>query len=183
MLKNLLLFLFAFFFLDSLLVFSQENKPKPGPVFQEMGAVFDVPNADFIPDSSLMLKAIFDIDRQQKDASQPNPLINSLHRYYNMHARAGVAPQNIQLAFVLHGGSTKDALSDEAYQERYGTSNPNRDLIKALAKRGVKMFICGQSAAYAGYQKNELMPEIQLALSAMSVLTVYQMDGYAMIKF
>ena len=162
---------------------SQSKKPIYGPVFDKIGATYNIENADFIPDSTSVLKAIFDIDYMPKDSSTSNSLISSLHRYLNMHVKNGVKESNISLAFVLHGASTKDALTNEVYEKKYGVKNPNIDLIKSLSKHGVDMYICGQSAAYSGISKSDIMPEIKLALSAMSVLTVYQSDGYSLIKF
>jgi len=155
----------------------------PGPVFKSLGAVYAVPEADFVPDSTQVLMAIFDIERLQNDPTELNPLINSLARYINMHVQRGIPLKNIYLAFVLHGASGKDALSDEAYKKRYGVNNPNSAHIKALAEKGVHMYICGQSATYAGYKKSELTPEVKMALSAMTVLTVYQANGYSLIRF
>ena len=160
---------------------AQQNST--GPVFESIGAVYDVPEADFVPDSTQVLKAIFDIERWQDDPTEVNPLINSLARYINMHVQKGIPLKNIHLSFVLHGVSGKDALSDEAYKKRYGVNNPNSAHIKALAEKEVHMFICGQSATYAGYKKSELMPEIKMALSAMTVLTIYQANGYSLIRF
>ena len=159
------------------------QESSPGLVFKSLGAVYDVPEADFIPDSTQVLMAIFDIERLQEDPAEVNPLINSLARYINMHVQKGIPLKNIHLAFVLHGSSGKDALSNEAYKKRFGVNNPNTAHIKALADKGVHMFICGQSATYAGYKKNELLPEVKMALSAMTVLTVYQANGYSLIRF
>ena len=61
--------------------------------------------------------------------------------------------------------------------------NPNRDLIKTLSNIGVDVFLCGQSMSSMGYSKEDLLPEVKVALSAMTVLTVYQMNNYALIKF
>jgi len=164
--------------------FAQDtDKAYPGPVFYDMGPVYDVNDADFVPDKNQILKAIFDIERLQEDPSVPNPLITSLNRYFNMHVRKGIPEKNIHLAFVVHGSSSKDILSHEAYHKRYGVDNPNLSFIKALNEKGVDMFICGQSANYAGISKNEITSEVKLALSAMSVLTTFQMDGYSMIRF
>jgi intracellular sulfur oxidation DsrE/DsrF family protein len=160
---------------------AQENSS--GPVFNSLGSVYEVPEADFVPDSTQVLKAIFDIERLQDDPGEVNPLINSLARYINMHVQRGIPLKNIHLSFVLHGVSGKDALSNEAYKKRYGVNNPNSAHIKALAEKGVHMFICGQSATYAGYKKSELIPEVKMALSAMTVLTVYQANGYSLIRF
>ena len=173
--------LFALLLMD--ICHAQVSESSFGPVFKSMGPVYDVDDADFIPDSDQVLKTIFDIERLQKDPMEVNPLISSLHRFVNMHVRKGIPLENIHLAFVLHGASSKDALSNEAYHKRYGVDNPNIEYIKALEEIGVHMYICGQSASYAGYEKDNLLPEVKMALSAMTVLTTYQMDGYAMIRF
>ena len=160
---------------------AQENGP--GPVFNSLGSVYEVPEADFVPDSTQVLKAIFDIERLQEDPTEVNPLINSLARYINMHVQRGIPLENIHLAFVVHGVSGKDVLTNEAYNKRYGVDNPNTAHIKALAEKGVHMFICGQSATWTGYEKSEIMPEVKMALSAMTVLTVYQANDYSLIRF
>lgn len=162
---------------------AQTPKMSYGPVFDNLGPTFEVRSADFQLDSTTILRAIFDIDYKSDDSLATNRLISSLHRYLNMHVKSGVKEENISLAFVLHGASAQDALSDEAYMKRYGVVNPNTNLIKTLAAHGVDMYLCGQSAFFRGFAESELLPEIKLALSAMTVLTVYQARGYSMIKF
>ena len=178
----LLLFL-TLLFIQTTVSFGQKNEPTTGPVFNDVGAVFSIDDLDFLPDESQELKAIFDIDRKQTDPNASNPIISSLHRYYNMHVRYGVPKDKIHLALVLHGSSTKDALSPAVYKEKFKTDNPNKDLINTLSEIGVDVYICGQSMSYMGYSKKDLLPEVKVALSAMTVLTVYQMDNYALIKF
>ena len=163
--------------------FAQTAQHEYGPVFDDIGPTFKIENLDFVPDSTAQLKAIFDIDYMPKDSMASNSLISSLHRFLNMHVKSGIPESNISLAFVLHGASTKDAMTDEAYQKKYGVKNPNTYLIETLAERGVDMYICGQSASYAWISKSDLLPDIKLALSAMTVLTIYQSKGYSLIKF
>jgi len=202
------IFYLALLLLQTSLTFGQKNEPTTGPVFNDVGAVFSIADLDFLPDTSKDLKAIFDIDRKQKDPSTSNPIISSLHRYYNMHVRYGVPKDKIHLALVLHGSSTKDALSPTVYKEKYNTDNPNRNLIKTLSEIGVDVYLCGhntdnpnrnliktlseisvdvylcgQSMSSMGYSKEDLLPEVKVALSAMTVLTAYQMNNYALIKF
>jgi intracellular sulfur oxidation DsrE/DsrF family protein len=177
------LLILLLFFIQVNLSFGQTNEPTTGPVFDNIGPVFSIENLDLLPDPAQDLKAVFDIDSKQTDASKINYIIASLHRYYNMHVRYGVPKEKIHLALVLHGGSTKDALSSEVYNEKYKVDNPNEKLIKSLSEIGVDIFICGQSMSYSGYAKADLLPEVKVALSAMSVLTVYQMNNYSLIKF
>ena len=181
--RSILLFILVLLLIQTTLSFGQRNKPTTGPVFNDVGAVFSIDSLDFLPDTSKDLKAIFDIDRKQKDPSASNPIISSLHRYYNMHVRYGIPEDKIHLALVLHGSSTKDALSPTVYKEKYNTENPNKDLIKTLSEIGVDVYLCGQSMSSMGYSKKDLLPEVKVALSAMTVLTAYQMNNYAMIKF
>ena len=166
--KNLLkshqLYFLAVFLLMVAPSFGQENKSTTGPVFDDFGPVYSIDNADFPLDPAQQFKAIFDVDRKQVDPSQPNSIISSLHRYYNMHVRAGVPLENIHLAFVVHGGSTKDVLSSAAYKEKYKVENPNKRLIETLADMGVGIYICGQSMSSRGYTKGDLLPEVKVGL-------------------
>ncbi len=179
----------SFLFLSLLLLtttsscLAQDNGPTTGPVFEDIGAVYSIDKLDYLPDTTQNLKAIFDVERKYEDPNAMNSVLSSLHRYYNMHVRYGFTQDKIQLVVVLHGGSTKDALSSSAYKGQFNTDNPNQHLIKTLSGIGVKVYLCGQSMSYRGYTKADLLPEVQVALSAMSVLTAYQMNGYALIKF
>jgi intracellular sulfur oxidation DsrE/DsrF family protein len=177
-----LLFL-AFFLIQVTSSFGQNNEPTTGSVFNNIGAVFSLENLDFQINSSQHLKAIFDIDSKQTDPAKHNSIISSLHSYYIMHVRYGVPKDNIHLALVLYGSSTKDALLSSVYSENFNVDNPNIDLIKSLSDNGVEVFICGQSMSYKGYSKADLLPQVKVALSAMTVLTIYQMNNYALIKF
>ena len=177
------LVIWAFFLMQAVSSYGQEIKPTPGPVFNDFGAVYTFEGLDFLPDTTQHLKAIFDIDDKQTDPVKTNGIISSLHRYYNMHVRSGIPQKNIHLALVLHGNSTKDALLSPVYKEKFGVDNPNAELIKSLAKMGVGVYICGQSMLGRGYKKENFLPEVKVALSAMTVLTVYQMNNYALIKF
>ena len=181
--KLLFALLLGLSLLQGTVSFGQKPEPTTGPVFDEIGAVYSIDRLDYIPDTSQQLMAIFDVDRKQTDLSKSNPIISSLNRYYNMHVRYGVRKENIHLVAVLHGSSTKDALSNSAYKKKYDVENPNTALINSLSDMGVEVYLCGQSMSYSGYSKEDLLPEVKVALSAMTILTVYQMDNYALIKF
>jgi len=109
--------------------------------------------------------------------------LETVARYLNMHARAGLDPDRLDVAVVLHGKATKAALSGEAFQERYGRSNPDADIIGRLAAVGVRFSVCGQSAAAYGFRPGELSPEVTLSLSALTALVSLQSEGYALIPW
>ncbi|MEE4299875.1 MAG: DsrE family protein [Pseudomonadales bacterium] len=148
-----------------------------GPVFEAWGAVHDEVDPDYMPPVD-EYRVLFDVWVGPEDATQPNPRLETLARFMNMHARAGVEAEAMQLALVIHGSAGRAALTDEAYRKRFGTANPDRPLLDALAARGVRMMICGQSAAYRGYGKEEMIAPVDLALSAYSAIYGLQSEGY-----
>jgi intracellular sulfur oxidation DsrE/DsrF family protein len=156
--------------------------PRAGPVVEDFGAVFDVPAIDWeTPD--VEYRAVFDVRDPAESEDARNRGIETVARYLNMHARAGVPREKLHAALVLHGGAAKGALSDEAYRERYGTANPDRELIEALVEAGAEVILCGQSAMSRGFPATDLAPGVRVALSAMTALVAYQQQGYGLIAF
>jgi intracellular sulfur oxidation DsrE/DsrF family protein len=156
--------------------------PRPGPVLEEFGAVFELPEIDWeTPD--VEYRAVFDVRDPAESADERNRSIETVARYLNMHARAGVPREKLRAVLVLHGGAAKGALTDDAYRERYGMANPDRELIRALIEAGAEVILCGQSAMSRGFPAADLAPGVRLALSAMTALVAYQQQGYALIAF
>ena len=156
--------------------------PGAGPVVEDFGAVYEVSGMDWeAPD--VEYRAVFDVRDPAEAPGARNRNIETVARYLNMHARAGVPPERLHAVVVLHGGAAKGALSDEAYRERYGAANPDYGLIRALIDAGAEVILCGQSAMSRGFPAADLAPGVRLALSAMTALVAYQQRGYALIAF
>jgi len=156
--------------------------PTPGPVFETYGPVFDVPDPALAPDPSAVQKVVFDVPESPDDKSAVNPGIVSLARFFNLYARAGVPVKNLQLALVVHGAATKDVIDHPGYRKRYGTDNPNLDLMAALAAKGVRVYVCGQAMAARGVARDELAPGVGVALSATAALLQLQSEGYRVVR-
>ncbi|MEM7658576.1 MAG: DsrE family protein [Bacteroidota bacterium] len=171
------------FLLASPAVLAQTPPKVAGPVIAEYGAVFDIPSPDFPTDPGLTYQVVFDIAASPDEPDALNPAFNTVARFLNMHARAGVPLKQLKAVVVVHGRASKDVLLPEKYEELYGTENPNFALIQQLSEAGVELYFCGQSMYGRGLQRPWLSPDIQLALSAMTVLTTYQEKGYHLIRF
>ena len=177
--KKLLLLLI---FLISTLTFSQ--KPLQGKVISDYGKTFPVESPDFKTDTTSTLKVVFDVDRSF-DEAEPNKLIETAARYLNMHENAGVDPDNMNIALVLHGKAVQDALKDKYYTNRFPdvSENPILPLIEALVEQGAEVITCGQSATYYKVNRNNTDENSKFALSAMTALVQLQNDNYRLIKF
>jgi len=174
--------LFLFFILLTAISNSQELES--GNVIPNFGKTFKVESPEFKTDTTSVLKVVFDVDRNFKP-SEPNALMETAARFLNMHEKAGVAPQNMKVALVLHGKAVNDVLKDKFYTKINSeeSQNPNLPLIDALSKQGVEIILCGQSAAYHKVSKEKTSEHVKFALSAMTALVQLQNDGYQLIKF
>ena len=170
-----------FLFLLPLIISAQ--KKSTGPIIKDFGKVWTIENPDFKVDSTKTYKAVFDIMNSPESHEAVNASIETAARFLNMHAQSGVPAENLKVAVVVHNKASKDVISDEAYQKKYGTKNPNSELIKALQDAGGQIIFCGQSSVSRGFPKEDLIEGVQLSLSAMTALIQLQDENYRLIKF
>jgi len=156
-------------------------EPSFGPVIEGYGPTYPINDRDVPLMDGDVYKAVFDA-AQNPDEKSLNTGLESVARYLNMHARNGVAVENMSIAVVAHGPALKTLLADAAYRNRYGIDNPNAELLEKLAAAGVSFYVCGQSMTFGGFDNDELIEAAQIALSAMTMLTVLQSDGYALLR-
>lgn len=163
------------------LIFAQETAS--GPIIKVFGKVYQINSPDFEVDTDMHYKVVFDIESSPKDLNELNSSINTPARFLNMQAQSGVPIENMHLALVIHGDAYKDILRDSAYTERFQMNNPNHDLIQALLTSGVEIILCGQTARHRKVSKEDMLPGVQMALSAMNALVQLQRNEYQLIKF
>jgi len=157
---------------------AQAARATAGPVISPFGAVFDVPFIEVPTDTSMNYRVVFDVLETSENPGEVNRYINSVARFMNMQVRAGVPLENLQLAIVLHGGAVRDAMKPDAFREAYGAENQNADLLRLLGEAGVQVYMCGQSAMSRGLHNDILVDEVQVGLSAMTVMAMLKADGY-----
>ena len=143
-----------------------------GPVFTDYGPVADV-DVTMLISPNTAIKHSFDVSTPAP-SGEPNRTLQSAARFINMHARAGIPVGNIQVAVVVHGKAVK-----EMADEQSGSAG----IIAALTKKGVRIIVCGQSAANYDVATDDLLPGIEMALSAMTAHAVLQRQGYTVNPF
>ncbi len=150
-----------------------------GPLIEAYGAVAVIDNQMSIPDGTVFQVA-FDISTPA-EVGELNRQLVSAARFLNMHTAAGIAPENLQLAIVIHGGAVRDVSSDSHFTP--GVEPANADLVTTLIAHGVEIYVCGQSAAYHDVGTEDLLPGVTMALSAMTAHALLQQDGYTLNPF
>jgi len=157
--------------------------PVTGPAVEGYGPVYPVADDAFNLASDRHYKVSKDLSSSDEDNSKLNRGLESVARFLNMQARSGTPMNQLDMAVIVHGRAAKDLLTDEAYQSRFGVSNPNTELLAGLEKAGVAIYLCGQTAAYRGFDDKELNASVTMALSAMTAHVQLQTEGYTLIPF
>ena len=145
-----------------------------GPVIDGYGPNYFVDERDVPLPEGFVYKTVFDIG-QDPEPDEVNRYLVTVARFLNMHARNGVLPDDMNLAIVVHGAATRNLVKAD--------NNPNLQLLGKLQEAGVHVYLCGQSMVHSGIRKDELASGVQVGLSAMTLLTILQADGYALIPW
>jgi len=153
------------------------------PIVKGHGGVYKIQEATAFPDPRLHYKIIVDIKEGASGNKAVNGALNNLARLANLHGLGGVTPEHLDIVAVVHGEATVALLSDVSYENRFGVLNPNTDLINSLLEAGIKIFVCGQSLNARKYDARELTTGVQISISAVTMLTTYQLNGYALISY
>ena len=153
-----------------------------GTIIKDYGKVATIDTDTPLP-KRLKLKVSFDATEGAKPG-EVNRKLDSLARFINMHAEAGVPVKRINTALVVHSSAAHDLTNNTWYGPRKdGAQNANAPLVKALVDAGVKFYVCGQSAAYHDIDKTDLLPGVDMSLSAMTAHALLQQDGYTLNPF
>jgi len=169
-------------FLGSTCLLISQNSPIQGEVIEDYGKFYKVENPDVKTETNAEFKVIFDITKTSEDKSVPNKYIATAARFLNMHANEGMEKNQLKVAMTIHGGAWQDVLNNETYNKKYGVNNPNFELINQLTEAGVEIIICGQTAGVRGITHDNANPNVKFALSAMTALLQYQINGYTFLK-
>jgi intracellular sulfur oxidation DsrE/DsrF family protein len=157
---------------------------KPGPVLSDHGAHAPVPGVDRLPADSRFAIA-YDVSTPAPEGGV-NRGFDAAARFLNMHVAHGVPQENIRLVVVVHGKAALELLSNEAHAanplSRQG-DNPSAKLVEALLAEDVRFILCGQSAAAYGIKPEDLIPGVEMALSAMTAHALLQKDGFTVNPF
>lgn len=154
----------------------------PGPVFPDIAPIATIESDMVIPPGAVF-KVTYDVTAQA-EAGTRNRNFETAARFLNGHVEAGVPAANISIAYVVHGKAIIDLLKPADYARRAGgKANASATAIAAMQARNVTFYVCGQSAASQGIAKAELLPGVQMAISASSAHALLGMQGYTLIPF
>ncbi len=152
------------------------------PIIDGYGEVKYFEKAAIQPNPSLEYKLLFDIKDQTKK-NGVNKGLWVIARTLNMLSLGEVQRNNIKIVASIHGDASFLTLKDKAYQNKFGKSNPNLEIIDKLIANGVELYVCSQATAARNIDQNSINLKIKRALSGLSVLATYQLRDYILMPY
>lgn len=133
-------------------------------------------------DKDLNYKIAIDITDGVTDSTQVMGPLREVARTYNLNIANKVPKRKLKMVVVLHGSAINGLLNEEAYQEKYGTPNPNLAVIESMKKEGIEFYVCAQVLAFRRVSEESIVKDVELSLSAKTALTTLDQMGYSYMK-
>ncbi len=156
---------------------------KVNPVIKNFGTVSEIPFATEKPDPKIDYKVLVEVNTENAKPEAIHEFFEKVAAVVNLHALGGVPADKLHVVMVIHGPAAQYIVNNDAYQKKFNVNNPNLPLFTALKEAGVKVYVCGQSVIKRGIDPKTISPDVDVALSAITTLTTYQLKGYSLLKF
>jgi intracellular sulfur oxidation DsrE/DsrF family protein len=150
------------------------------PALTGVGQMHPLPKAAYQPQQAVTYKVVFALTKAGDKPGEASPSLERVARTVNLYASAGVPLDHMKFVAVLYGPATAAALDNAHYKQLLGVDNPNLELIHKLHAAGIDVAVCGQAVAEHQFDYAWINPEVTLALSALTTITVLENQGYAL---
>lgn len=167
----------------TLLVGQVGAQQQTGPVIMKGGAHSPVPNATFPAPADQVYKISWDINVGAAKPSDANANFDVPARFVNQAAVLGIPRGNVQVAVVVHGSAGEELLTNDEYRARKGVDNPNIAFLEEMSKAGVRIILCGQTAANKKMPRDKILPFVLVAPSAAFAHAVLHQQGFTVNPF
>jgi intracellular sulfur oxidation DsrE/DsrF family protein len=150
------------------------------PAVPGYGVVTPVEGAGEKPDPAMDYKVVLNATKGG-GADSPPPFLDKAAKVANLLAQSGVPAGHRHIVVILQGAATMAVLNDKGLKARSMKGNPSTELIAMLNAAGVSVRVCGQALAGAGIARDEVLPGVQVDLSALTTVAALQLRGYALL--
>ena len=148
----------------------------------KFSGVIPVADPTEIPDPNRDYKLLFEVSSKNPDslAKEINSGLNEVARLLNLHVASGIPANKLFPVIIADGPGIEALTNNEYYRLKHSTDNPNITILHDLEQAGAKFIVCGQAMAFHEVTKADLLPGVKVSLTAQTVLSNYQLQGYVL---
>lgn len=104
---------------------------------------------------------------------------NLYDQYSNLGMKSG---KDYEIVMVFRADGAQFLLTDEAYDLKvklpHPKGNPNKALIEAMHRGGVKMYECHVAMKLKGYKLEDIFPFSRIVVSGIGAVVDFEKSGY-----
>ena len=148
-------------------------------LLKKVGAFTPIPKPEFPSPAGLDYKVAWDIT---EGADKPGDMTGGYAvpaNFLMMTDASGIPRKNVHIAIIVHGTATRTLLRNDAYKAMTGSDNPNIAILQALHDAGVKVIVCGQALVNRKVPRDQLLPFVEVSISATLARATLHAQGYA----
>lgn len=102
---------------------------------------------------------------------------------YDQYTALGMqAGKDYEIVMVFRADGAQFLLTDEAYDQKvkqpHPKGNPNRTMLEALNKGGMKMYESGVAMRLKGYAPQDIFPYSRVVVSGIGAILDFEKSGY-----
>lgn len=120
-------------------------------------------------------------DSIEPGGSEVNGDLGRADAFREIMEEAGVAPDHITVAVVVHGKAIFDVVNADRHAAEFeGSDHPNAALVERILAAGGEIWVCARSASWQGVGDDDLLPGVRFAPSAMTAHAELQRRGFSL---
>lgn len=120
-------------------------------------------------------------DAAEAGGREVNPGLGRADSFVEIMRDAGVMPEQITVAVVVHGKAVFDVVNASRHAtEVEGSDHPNAALVERILDSGGEIWVCARSAAWQNVGDDDLLPGVRFAPSAMAAHAELQRRGFSL---
>ena len=150
------------------------------PLIAGYGEVTPIENSGERPDPKVDYKIVLNATKGGT-ADAPPTFLDKAAKVANLLAQSCVPAEHRHVVVILQAAATPAVLNEKGLKARGLARNPSADLIAKLNAAGVSVRVCGQALAGAKIARDEVLPGVQVDLSALTTVPALQLRGYALL--
>ena len=130
------------------------------------------------------VKVLYQLNKTCKNQDCKKPygvgnINNAIYDYEKVHGmKAGV---DYEIIVVIHSGGYRLALDNNS-RDRHKKQNPFQKDIRNLMQKGVKIYMCMNTARSKGVKTNQIIQGLNFVTSAVTAIPDLQMQGYRYVQ-
>ena len=112
--------------------------------------------------------------------------VMAVKNLYDQYTDLGMKPgKDYEIVMVFRADGAQFLLTDEAYdlkvKKPHPKGNPNKAMIEAMHKGGVRMYECHVAMKLKGYKPEDIFPFSRIVVSGIGAIVDFEKSGYLQI--